>query len=458
MTAGQLKEAVKAFAEERGLDLVGFVSTAHLDEVTPTQFKPARLWPAARTAISIGQRFLLGAVDVGTGDMIQNARWVAWRTNEMLNRRAMEIGHFLERKGARALPLANGTMVDPDWTNQGIFGDLSHRHVAAEAGLGVIGVPTFLVTPQFGPRVYLNTILTDAELEPDPRLDFDPCIGCDECVKACPNEAIVRGRRTIRKGRCIPLAMPHGVTALQSYVQSMIDAPDQEAAVKRLREFDFARHFRAQVQGVGTIAGCFHCLAACPVGRQGVAISSRVPWADGGATSVSPRGREGRTTKTQRHKEEGTQTPEEASRSGFSPAPAGVPSLMLFGVEPPSPVKSSSSKRVPVSQHRSPRITSRGATSGGTFAIGSRPLGEEGVPSGPARGLRERLRRRYRRGARYGIRGLGRPATSASGGRAASLLLRNPVANGLPEGCPPPSCFGAVGLQKLIAPPGGTTS
>jgi len=269
MRAAELKEAVKRFARERDVDLIGFASTARLNEITPTLHTPERLWPAARTAISIGKRLLTGAVEVGLTEMLQNARWVAWRTNELLNRRAMEVGHFLEDHGARALPLSNGTMEDPNWTNQGIFGELSHRHVAAEAGLGVIGVPTYLVTPRYGPRVYLNTILTDAELEPDPRLDFDPCgEHCNECVKACPHDAIVRGRRTIVKRNCIPLAMPHGVPVLRRYIRSVLEAGSTEEQAARLEDHEFARLHRALVQGVGSIAGCFHCLAACPVGRE----------------------------------------------------------------------------------------------------------------------------------------------------------------------------------------------
>jgi len=212
MSSKELKKATRNYALKQGVDLIGFVSTRHLNEVIPTRYKPSRLWPEAKTAISVGKSLLLGAIAVGTGEMVQNARWIAWRTNEYLNRRALEIGHFLEQQGFKALPLSNGTMVDPDWTNLGIFGELSHRHVAAEAGLGTIGVPTYIVTPQFGPRVYFNTILTEAELEPDPRLDFNPCGDeCDECIRACPNGAITRGRRTIKKAKCIPSAMPHGV-------------------------------------------------------------------------------------------------------------------------------------------------------------------------------------------------------------------------------------------------------
>ena len=275
-----LKRDISTYALQQGADLIGFVSTRHLDAVTPTRYTPSRLWPEAQTAISVGKRLLGGAVAVGTGDMVQNTRWVAWRTNEFLNTHALEIGHFIEQQGFRALSLSNGTMVDPHWTNQGIFGDLSHRHVAAEAGLGTIGVPTYIVTPQFGPRVYFNTILTDAELEPDPKLDFNPCDhGCDECIKACPTGAIARGRRTIKKKLCIPRAMPHGVMVLQDYIYSILEMKDLAAQRERLVDFDFARLHKALVQGVGTIAGCFHCLAACPVGldRKGDTPPAQTP-------------------------------------------------------------------------------------------------------------------------------------------------------------------------------------
>ena len=274
-SAPPTKEEIRQYAFERGADLCGFVSTARLNTVTPTRYKPSRLWPAAKTAISIGKRFLTGAAKVGITDSIQNGHWISWRTCDLLNTLALDIGHFLERGGQVALPLSSGNMADPDHTNRGVFAELSHRHTAAQAGLGVIGVPTFLVTPQFGPRVYLNTILTETEYEPDPRLDFDPCgTDCDACIKACPHEAIVRGRRTIKKPLCIPHAMPHGARPMRDFILGVMSKTDPKEREAALYDAQFLRLFRATVFGVGTFAGCFFCLEACPIGKDGPAMAT----------------------------------------------------------------------------------------------------------------------------------------------------------------------------------------
>ena len=42
------------------------------------------------------------------------------------------------------------------------------RHAATRAGLGEFGYKNALLTPQFGPRQRINSVLTDAELAPDP--------------------------------------------------------------------------------------------------------------------------------------------------------------------------------------------------------------------------------------------------------------------------------------------------
>lgn len=72
------------------------------------------------------------------------------------------------------------------------FGPFSHRHAATRAGLGEFGYNNLVLTPQFGPRQRFNSIITEAELIPDPLLAEPICLRdkCLLCLKACFMEAI----------------------------------------------------------------------------------------------------------------------------------------------------------------------------------------------------------------------------------------------------------------------------
>lgn len=68
---------------------------------------------------------------------------------------------------------------------------LSYAHIAEAAGMGTIGTHSFLITPQFGTRVRLACLLTEAPLETSVRVDpVDDCTHCLDCVKICPVGAI----------------------------------------------------------------------------------------------------------------------------------------------------------------------------------------------------------------------------------------------------------------------------
>lgn len=70
---------------------------------------------------------------------------------------------------------------------------LSFKLAAYEAGIGVFGRPSTIITPEFGPRVNLGVLLTDAVLEPDGLLEgFNPCENCNACIEVCPVSTIGR--------------------------------------------------------------------------------------------------------------------------------------------------------------------------------------------------------------------------------------------------------------------------
>jgi ferredoxin len=69
--------------------------------------------------------------------------------------------------------------------------NLNVRIAGVACGLGEIGWSKVFIHKKFGPRLRLGTILTDAELEPDPLLEPGTlCSRCMRCVKDCPGGAI----------------------------------------------------------------------------------------------------------------------------------------------------------------------------------------------------------------------------------------------------------------------------
>lgn len=118
---------------------------------------------------------------------------------------------------------------------------LRERYWAVQAGLGHIGRNNLLIVPGLGSMLFLGSILTTAEIEPDAPLSPDghPCAACDApCVSACPARAI-RPDSTVDARRCLAyLTIEHR--------GPLPDSTDLH----------------------GRVFGCDACALACPHNRQ----------------------------------------------------------------------------------------------------------------------------------------------------------------------------------------------
>ena len=105
-----------------------------------------------------------------------------------LNRAVHELANRFRKEGYRSVPLpsAVGFITDQRF----LTALLSYKHVADLAGLGTIGRNSLLITPEFGPRVRLVCLLTEAPLEASPRVKKEVCVNCDACIRVCPARAL----------------------------------------------------------------------------------------------------------------------------------------------------------------------------------------------------------------------------------------------------------------------------
>ncbi len=91
-----------------------------------------------------------------------------------------------------------------------LYSLFNHKMAATSAGLGWIGKNGLLISPEYGPRLSLATVLTNAPLAPDEPLEYSLCGDCTLCVIHCPSQAITGSEwsRTnpfvelVRQGNC----------------------------------------------------------------------------------------------------------------------------------------------------------------------------------------------------------------------------------------------------------------
>jgi epoxyqueuosine reductase len=207
-------KTIKTLAKEYGATLVGIAPVERF-EGAPAGHGPLDLMPQAKSVIVAGVRLPDPVVEydeyhlkmtemkpeLGIESNMENFYLLMGHYVEdmMLNIIAVKLANYLEiNHGLRSLPTPNAqhtglghpVMATP-------FGFFSQRHAAVRAGLGEFGLSGLVITPQYGPRVRYVSVITEAELEPDPLLTEKVCMrgkcggdGGPKCQQKCSKKAI----------------------------------------------------------------------------------------------------------------------------------------------------------------------------------------------------------------------------------------------------------------------------
>ncbi|MBI1733388.1 MAG: hypothetical protein HYR49_11570 [Gammaproteobacteria bacterium] len=261
---------VKQLAREYGADLVGIASAEVLNAFPPDPLcpqTPDRILPSCRSVIVVAQRIPAGAFRCKNGALVQYLDMLVLRKMDFV---AFRIAEALEAAGHPSLVLASQ---ETDWSMKNAsYGRLSTRHLGVEAGLGTLGLEVNILSPEFGPRLYLTGILTELALEPDPRITEQVCIGesCSRCLHSCPGDAV--GHFDIDKRLCAQHAQEFGFATGLKLFRDMVElahGPDHRAALHdAIRSRDFFGFWQGLLRVVGSFGDCPRCLEVCPVGND----------------------------------------------------------------------------------------------------------------------------------------------------------------------------------------------
>ena len=158
-----------------------------------------------------------------------------------------------------------------------------------EAGLGTLGLNTMLLTPEFGPRVYLGGVLTDASLSVGSARPQELCLGleeCGRCAAVCPEDAIPRrGRRDapvaaqrgLDAAACARSSQALGPAKFEEHLRNVLAVSDDREGMWSLIGSRLTGALWQEMLMVkeGAFTGCSVCVNNCPVGDDYARASER---------------------------------------------------------------------------------------------------------------------------------------------------------------------------------------
>ena len=232
------EEKIRLKAKELGIDLIGFSvleeKTYLRDENRYYVMRQGYLYAISLCAsISVSACGLLFQRQ-DPGLLYYFTKHVRTRAND-LESAAHILCLFLEEMGYHAF-LVPG--LGSAYSDGGPRTILSHITQARLAGLGTMGDSGMLITPEFGPRVRLATIVTTCRFPTPAELPDDFCIHCGACAECCPSGCITGERFDIMH-------------------------PEKTYTNKAL----CSEHRQHNLETLGS-KFCNLCMAVCPVGKH----------------------------------------------------------------------------------------------------------------------------------------------------------------------------------------------
>lgn len=187
MTAAETKEAIFQKASDLGANLTRSCPVGRW-EAFPIQapaFWPQNIWPWARNVIVLGIPLYAPMVRT-TPSMVYQELYET--SNRVLDEIAYRLSNYITTAlGYRACFFPRDGYSTIEVLPGNPSAAFSHVIAGYYAGMGTIGDSHNLITREFGPRLRVVSVLTDAPVPPDEMLEEDLCIHCKKCLRGCPS-------------------------------------------------------------------------------------------------------------------------------------------------------------------------------------------------------------------------------------------------------------------------------
>ena len=280
----KLKQELEQVARRSGADSVGVASVAEYSARVPNNQNPANLAAGMKSIVVITKHLLTGAVamqDVATQST--DSHLALDIAEDCLHR----IAEWLEEQGFVAFPISP-EYGDMDLHHNG-GGLLDLKWTAEFAGLGHVGLNLNFLSPEYGSRVYLGALLTDAELEPNRPLEDPLCPGmaCGRCAVVCPPKAIpltagrhdhVNDYRNLDQKGCAKGAMRVSVRSLFVVLRKLMRS-SAKLVIREILDNQYWKDFYIATNSKrGAFAACFECMYVCPIGSKDIKKIMKVPY------------------------------------------------------------------------------------------------------------------------------------------------------------------------------------
>ena len=251
---------IRELAVTLGADIVGIASADAINAIAPAGHRPEDTLPRAQSVVCLGIK-TLNSVFQSPNPRVARVSYV--HSHRRLNDMGWEIASFFEQEGYEALPITSDVPIDM-MEKKGLWGDISHRHVAMAAGLGKIGKNQLLLTPQYGAKIRLTSIVTAAPLKSDEEANLQICPeGCNLCIDSCPAKAL--SSENFDKVACVRYMHRYNLYGLLRHIGKILDVDSKDE--KKKLAFDRTISEIYMSLRSGDPPQCIECVRVCPAGR-----------------------------------------------------------------------------------------------------------------------------------------------------------------------------------------------